>query len=309
MGTIGGRNVTFNTDTKDAVIYYSDKSSNLTTADTCVKPGETVLFENFYGTIYTKAYVNGQWSNVSRLILKIPVVNKPVITSKDGVVTIRTTTPDSYIYYTTDGSTPSPTNGTRLAKSGGSFTAPANCTVKAIAVRSCFTNSEVVSANVTAKKLGAPSFAVKGVIGGREVTFDSTEAQGEIYYSFTTSNITTKDLHVKPGEKVLFQNYYGTVYAKTYVNGQWSNVSRLIMKIPVVNKPTITEAGDGKVKISTSTPNCAIYYTTDGSTPSPTNGTRINSSSSIVTVGSGKTVKAIAVRSCFTNSDVVTYRQ
>ena len=309
VGVIGGRNVTFSTDTKDAVIYYSSKTSNLTTQDTCVKNGETVLFEDFYGTVYARAYVNGSWGNVSRLILKIPVVNAPVITCDNGLVTIKTSTPDSIIYYTTDGSTPSPTNGTKLTKSAGSFTVTSNCTVKAIAVRSCFTNSQIASAAVTARKLAAPSFAVKGVIGGREVTFNSAEPQGVVYFSTTTSNITTSDMHVKAGETVLFQNYYGTVYAKTYVNGQWSNVARLILKIPVVNMPTITAAGTGKVKISTSTPNCIIYYTTDGSTPSPTNGTKINSSSTIISVGSGKTVKAMAVRSCFTNSDVASYTQ
>ena len=309
VGVIGGRNVTFSTDTKDAVIYYSSQTSNLTTQDACVKNGETVLFEDFYGTVYARAYVNGSWGNVSRLILKIPVVNTPVITCDNGLVTIKTSTPDSIIYYTTDGSTPSPTNGTKLTKSAGSFMVTSNCTVKAIAVRSCFTNSQIVSAAVTARKLAAPSFAVKGVIGGREVTFNSAEPQGVVYFSTTTSNITTSDMHVKAGETVLFQNYYGTIYAKTYVNGQWSNVARLILKIPVVNNPTITAAGAGKVKISTSTPNCIIYYTTDGSTPSPTNGTKINSSSTVISVGSGKTVKAIAVRSCFTNSDVASYTQ
>ena len=98
VGVIGGRNVTFSSDTKDAVIYYSSTSSTLTTQDACVKNGETVLFEDCYGTIYARAYANGVWGNVSRLILKIPVVNKPVITCKDGMVTIRTSTPDSYIY-------------------------------------------------------------------------------------------------------------------------------------------------------------------------------------------------------------------
>ena len=310
-GVVGGRNVTFKSDTQGAVIYYSTKTSNITTNDTCVKNGETVLFENFYGTVYARPYLNGVWGNVSKLILKIPVVNTPVITVKGSEVSIKTTTGACTIYYTTDGSTPSPTNGKKLTKSAGSFTVEGSCTVKAIAVRSCFTNSAVASAQVKVSdtKPGAPSFGVKGVIGGREVTFNSKDSKAEIYYSFTTSNITTKDKHVKAGEKVLFENYYGTVYAKAYVNGKWSNVSRLVLKIPTVNTPSITSAGNGKVKITTTTPNCIIYYTTDGSTPSPTNGRRVNSSSTVISVGAGKTVKAIAVRSCFTNSKVVTYKK
>ena len=310
-GVVGGRNVTFKSDTQGAVIYYSTKTSNITTNDTCVQNGETVLFENFYGTVYARPYLNGVWGNVSKLILKIPVVNTPVITVKGSEVSIKTTTGACTIYYTTDGSTPSPTNGKKLTKSAGSFTVTGSCTVKAIAVRSCFTNSAIASAQVKMSdtRPGAPSFGVKGVIGGREVTFNSKDSKAEIYYSFTTSNITTKDKHVKAGEKVLFENYYGTVYAKAYLNGKWSNVSRLVLKIPTVNTPTITSAGNGKVKITTTTPNCIIYYTTDGSTPSPTNGRRVNSSSTVISVGAGKTVKAIAVRSCFTNSKVVTYKK
>ena len=245
-GVVGGRNVTFKSDTQGAVIYYSTKTSNITTNDTCVENGETVLFENFYGTVYARPYLNGVWGNVSKLILKIPVVNTPVITVKGSEVSIKTTTGACTIYYTTDGSTPSPTNGKKLTKSAGSFTVEGSCTVKAIAVRSCFTNSAVASAQVKVSdtRPGAPSFGVKGVIGGREVTFNSKDSKAEIYYSFTTSNITTKDKHVKAGEKVLFENYYGTVYAKAYVNGKWSNVSRLVLKIPTANTPSIKAAGN-----------------------------------------------------------------
>ncbi|MCC8097485.1 MAG: chitobiase/beta-hexosaminidase C-terminal domain-containing protein [Eubacterium sp.] len=129
---------------------YSSTTSSLTTDDKCVSNGETVLFEDFYGTIYARAYYNGKWSNVSRLILKIPTINDPTITYSGGKATIRTTTPSCYIYYTTDGTTPSITNGKKLcSNSYGQVTVSSGTTIKAIAVRSCFTNSEIVSYTVS----------------------------------------------------------------------------------------------------------------------------------------------------------------
>ena len=304
-GVINGRNVTFNCEDKDAVVYYST-SSNMTTSDKSVAAGSTVTFSNFYGTIYARAYYNGQWSNVARLILKIPVVNTPTITESKGMVKISTTTPSCIIYYTTDGTTPSPSNGTKVNASSTTFSATGG-TIKAIAVRSCFTNSDVASkklSSTVSSSIKVPSFNVKGVIGGRTVTFSSATKGAVIYYS-TSSSMTTNGNKVANGKSVTFENFYGTIYARAYYNGQWSNVARLILKIPVVNTPTISKSA-GYATITTSTPNCTIYYTTDGSKPSPTNGRRINASSGRVYVGYGVTVRAVAVRSCFTNSEIAT---
>ncbi|MCD8159142.1 MAG: leucine-rich repeat protein [Clostridiales bacterium] len=310
VGTYGGRNVTFTSKTSGAKIYYSSTTSNLTTSDKCISNGDTVLFEDFYGTIYAKAYYNGKWTNVARLILKIPTVSTPTITSSGNTVTIKCSTPDSYIYYTTNGTTPTMSNGTALGSNSGSFSISSTKTIKAIAVRSCYTNSSVASKTVSVAKVtvNPPSFSVAGVFGGRNVTFSSTTSGAKIYYSTTTSNLTTSDKSVSNGGTVLFEDFYRTVYAKAYYNGVWSNVSRLILKIPTINTPTITYSGT-KATIRTTTPNCHIYYTTDGTTPSMTNGKRLSTNSyGQITASSGTTIKAIAVRSCFTNSAVASYK-
>ncbi|MCC8097069.1 MAG: chitobiase/beta-hexosaminidase C-terminal domain-containing protein [Eubacterium sp.] len=307
--------MSFTSNTEGAVIYYSSTSSTLTTDDISVSNGETVLFEDFYGTIYARAYYEGSWSNVSRLILKIPVVNTPTVTVNGTSVTIKSTTPSSFICYTTDGTEPvvkadgTVTNGTWLRVNGartnsGTITASPGDTVRAVAVRNCFTTSASAAAYVAVQPA---AFNVVGAFGGRNVTFTSTTSGAKIYYSSTTSSLTTSDKCVSNGETVLFEDFYGTIYARAYYNGKWSNVSRLILKIPTINDPTITYSG-GKATIRTTTPNCYIYYTTDGTTPSITNGTKLCSNSyGQITVSSGTTIKAIAVRSCFTNSNVVTY--
>lgn len=322
-GVINGREVTFQNEIADSVIYYSTTSSNLTTADKCVKNGETVTFNDFYGTVYARAYSNGVWGNVSRLILKIPRINTPVISQKGNEVTIKTTTPKCVIYYTTDGSTPSPENGTEIAGSSGTFTLDGG-TVRAVAVRSCFTNSAIVTLaadgsnrviksvgdrttdkNAVSASIGVPSFTVKGIEGGRTVTFSSDKPNSLIYFS-TSSRMSSDGVMVANGGTVRFSDFYGTIYARTYYQGKWSNPARLILRIPKVNAPTILLSGD-YATISTTTPNSQIYYTTDGTEPSAANGQKIDSASGYVYVGNGKTVKAMAVRSCFANSSVTVH--
>lgn len=300
-GIFGGRSVTFSCETEGADIYYSSTTSTLTTEDYCVENGGSVDFSNFYGTIYARAYKDGVWGNVSRLILKIPNINTPVITQSGNTVEIKTTTPSCFIYYTTDGSIPSINNGARLSNSKGTITVEPGSTLRAIAVRSCFTNSEVVSKYIAVEPV---QFTVVGAFGGRNVTFKSSTEGAKIYYSSTTSNLTTDDNCVENGETVLFENFYGTIYTKAYYpsTGKWSNVSRLILKIPVVNTPSITINGTS-VTIKDSTPNSKIYYTTDGS--EPTMSSYIYTGQFNITIYD--TVKAIAVRSCFTNSAVDEY--
>ena len=301
---IGGKEITFNCDTKDAMIYYSTTKSTPTGADKSVANGAKEIFTNFYGTVYARAYCDGEWSEVSKLSLKIPVVNAPAITQSGNKVTIKTTTPNSTIYYTTDGSTPTVEKGIKGSGTSVSLDCFAG-TLKAIAVKSGCTNSDMArKVLVNSARSRNVSFGVKGVFGGRNVTFGSDTKGAKIYYSATTSKLTTKDKCVDAGSTVLFEDFYGTVYARTYYNGEWGNVCRLVLKIPVVNTPTVSVDSKGYATIRTTTPKSRIYYTTDGTTPSMSNGKMASSSYVRVYVGksgSGR-IRAIAVRSCFTNS-------
>ncbi len=154
-----------------------------------------------------------------------------------------------------------------------------------------------------------PKFTVKGIFGGRNVTFNSDDPDTKVYYTTESrSTLTTDDLCINPGTTVTFNAYYGTLYARAYKYGQWSNPARLILRIPKVNDPTITKLSNGKVKIKTTTPSCIVYYTTDGSVPSASNYAGKFWTSHDVKIPAGKTVKAIAVRSCFSDSKVTTKR-
>lgn len=262
-----------------------------------VTPGTTTI---------TAALKSNASVSASCLVTVMPTVNTPSISKQGNQLVIQSNTYGSTIYYTTDGSTPSAENGTRV----DDYYAIVNTFsghLKAIAVKDGYIDSAVAKMTLIApREERNVSFGVKGVFGGRNVTFNSPAKRARIYYSTSTSMLTTSDKSVGAGETLLFEDYYGTIYARTYYNGEWGNVCRLILKIPVVKDPTITVDSKGYATIRTVTPQCHIYYTTDGTTPSMTNGKRVLSSYTRMYVGKGKTVKAIAVRSCFTNSKVVT---
>ncbi|MBQ5311331.1 MAG: leucine-rich repeat protein [Oscillospiraceae bacterium] len=149
----------------------------------------------------------------------------------------------------------------------------------------------------------AVEFDVKCVFGGRQVVFRAKGTSNQnikIYY--TTDNrsaLRTTDKSVTNGGGAMFTSY-GTVYARAYYNGQWGNVSRLILKIPSVNKPTLTRSKN-KVTIKTTTPDAYIIYTANGSQPTLKNGRRVKGTAT-VTVSKGQKIRAIAVRSGYSNS-------
>lgn len=77
---------------------------------------------------------------------------------------------------------------------------------------------------------------------------------------------------------------------------------------PSISPEACNFYGSQQVTIETTTADAQIYYTTDGTTPSSSNGT-LYPGSAITVSGATKTVKAIAVKSGLTDSDVasVTY--
>ena len=158
--------------------------------------------------------------------------------SSDGnTVIVSTETKGADIYYTTDGTTPSRSNGTK-------YTGP-----------------------IPTTKDGKPVDKIK-VIAVKDGMKDSN------VIDFDVKNITSDD---NKG------------------------------KIAQVDKPTASLTEDKKsVLLSTKTEGADIYYTTDGTTPSKTNGKRYTGPIQI-TGTDGKTIKAVAVKSNMKDSDVMEF--
>jgi beta-glucosidase len=84
------------------------------------------------------------WKGVihdARTAKYVDVIKKPVITVKNGMVSITCATPDTKIYYTTDGATPAFVEANEYSKP---FKASSGAVVKAIAKKYGFDNSGMV---------------------------------------------------------------------------------------------------------------------------------------------------------------------
>ena len=125
--------VTMTCATDGATIYYTTDGSTPTASSTEYSSAITVNSDATYNVVAIK---NGVSSDVATYTYVFGVAN-PVITPPGGTytsartVTITCATAGATIYYTTDGTAPSASNGTEYT---GSFTVSSDVTVRAIAV-------------------------------------------------------------------------------------------------------------------------------------------------------------------------------
>ena len=248
-------------------------------------------------------------------------------------VTIASETDGASIYYTTDGSTP--TDESTLYSSAISVSS--TTTVKAIAIKDGMTNSSVASSTYTILPVlhagtavdpytvtdarnaidantGTNDVYVTGIVceGGSSlaggsmnywISYDGTETDKfEIYKGkgLSGADFTSTD-DVNVGDIVVV---FGdiTKYNSTY---EFSAGSQLISHIKKVAAPTFSPAAGAvaagtTVTISTTTDGATIYYTTDGSTPT----TSSSVYSSAISIDADMTIKAIAAKTNWDDSDV-----
>ena len=198
----------------------------------------------------------------------------------------------------------SPINGT-----GSAITAPASTagtyTMKATnTINGCvlaMTGSAVLSikARPTANITGGTSSSVTVALTGA-TPWSGTLSDGTTF----TASTSPKTITLSPIGTTTY-----TVATLTDANscptiaGDLTGSYTITMKAatPLISLPTGTYTNQQSVTITTSTSGATIKYTTDGSTPSQSNGTLY---SGAVIINTSSTLKAIAYKTSFTNSDV-----
>jgi N-acetylneuraminic acid mutarotase len=219
-------------------------------------------------------------------------------------VTISDTTPNSTIFYTTDGTTPT----TSSAEYSGAISVPSTETIEAIAVASGFSNSAVASATYTLNLPAAATPVISPAPGtyssAQSVTITDSTAGAIIY--FTTDGTTpTASSTVYTG--AISVSTTETIEAIAFASGYTSSAVasaaytiNLTAATPIISPAAGTYTSAQSVTITDATAGATIYYTTNGTTPTASSSVY----SGAISVSASETIEAIAVVSGYANSAV-----
>ena len=221
-----------------------------------------------------------------------------------GEVTI-TSTEGATIYYTTDGATtPDPANAgeeypTKEYDPTDKPTISNPTTFKAIALKTNMVNSEVATQSI--EKLVSPNvsfdYATQKVI----ITTNSVVEGVTNVYTIDDSNPTPTSEEYSESEAISLTGTT-TVKAMTVKDGYINSDVVFLTVTQLASTPSISISGS-TVTLSCSDPAATIHYTTDGSTPTQESASY---STALTLDGNQKyTIKAIAAKTGFLNSDVV----
>ncbi len=247
---------------------------------------------NLYGTTE-----NGGFSGDGVIFqLAFPPAAAPVFDPMPGTyanaqaVTISTTASGAFISYTTDGSTPTETNGTLYSNQVNISSSTA---LNAIAYGNGFSNSPVTNGIYTIGNSPPPQVAapVFGPMAGaytsaQTVTITSTTSGAAIRYTTDGSTPTETNGTLYPGSVTISSTTIlnAIAYESGFPDSPVTNgIYTITIPPPQVAAPTFSPAfgtytSAQTVTITSATSGASIRYTTDGSIPTETNGTLYSSS-------------------------------
>ena len=294
--------------TAEAKIHYTTDGSEPTSSSPVY---EEPIVLTATTTIKAVAIDEDVYSDVAESVYeKMDTVAKPEFTPGGGKfagrveVTLKCATAGAEIHYTTDGSVPT----AESAVYGDKLVLAATMTVKAIAVKEGFVNSEVAEATYEKMDTVAkPEFVPGGgkFAGRVEVALQCATAGAEIHYT-TDGSMPTAESAVYGDKLVLAATTTVKAIAvkEGFVNSEIAEAT--YEKMDTVAKPEFTPGGGkfaGKVEVTLkcATAGAEIHYTTDGSMP--TAESAVYGDKSIV-LAATTTVKAIAIKDGFVDSEI-----
>ena len=281
-GYVGAQTVVLTCPTPGSVIYYTTNGST---------PSPSAL--NTF--VYTQPITVSQSMTINAIAACANMLNSamvadayvvqyqvltPTISPASGItapspltVTLACGTTPSTIYYTTNGTVPSATNGTRYT---GPFTLTISGSVQACAISTGMLNSAVASAQFTVlPQAPAPTISASDgtpFTGANSITLTSTTLGAAIHYTLDgTTPTASSSVYYQP----IPITATTIVSAMVTASGMYPSavVTQTFTEEAQASAPTFSQSsgsytGSVVVSISTTTANATIKYTTDGSDPS-----------------------------------------
>jgi hypothetical protein len=303
----GSQTVSISDTTAGATIYYTTNGTTPTTSSTVytapitVSTTETLEAIAVAGSGATGVGSNGSSSStVSAVAVATYTIVSSIATPAFSVpggsyaaaqtVTITDSTPGAKIYYTTNGSTPSASSTLYL----GPVTVSSTETLAAVAVVSG-QSSAIAVANYTVNAVaGAPVYSIPGGVyyTPQTVALSSSTAGATIYYTTNQSTPTTAStVYTGPITVNAAEYVQAIAVAPGYTNSPVSaNMYTMTSAAPTFSVASGSYSSAQSVTLSDITPGAAIFYTTNGATPT----TLSTVYKGAITVSSTETLKAIA---------------
>jgi len=301
--------------------YTTDGTTPGRTAGTDVPSGTSIpvpqtVTIRAMAYIASSAYTDSPVASVTYTISSPTQVAAPAFSLAPGTyysaqtTILSTATTGALIRYTTDGSAPNRTNGVEVP-SGASIPVPQTVTIRAMAyiASSAYTDSPVSSAAYTIAipmQTAAPSFSLAGgtYYSAQTTTMSSTTPGARIRYTTDWSTPSrTAGTDVSSGASIpvtATMTVKAIAYADSlaYTDSPVSTVTYTISAPAQVAAPVFSPTGGPyttpqTVTVTTGTADARIRYTTDGTTPSRTNGTEAASGTTIA-INRSMTLKAMA---------------
>jgi hypothetical protein len=222
-------------------------------------------------------------------------------------VTLFDSTPGATIYYTTNGTTPT----TSSAAYAGPIIVSSTETLEAIAAASGYTNSAVATAvyTITLPAAAAPTFspATGTYASAQSVALSDATTGAIIYYTDNGTRPTTASAVYAGPIIVSSTEILEAIAAASGYNNSAVATASYTFSLPAAATPTFspaagTYASAQSVTISDATTGAAIYYTTNGTTPTTASAVYAGP----ITVASTEAIQAIAAATGDSNSAVAT---
>jgi hypothetical protein len=300
--------VTISDGTSGATIYYTTNGTTPTTSSAVYSSAITVSTSETLEAIAAKTGYTNSAVGSAAYVINLPVAATPTFSPGAGTyasaqtVTISDGTSGSTIYYTTNGAAPT----TSSSVYSSAITVSVTETLKALAIKTGYTNSAVASAAYTINgAVATPTFSPGAgtYTSAQTVTISDATAGATIYY---TTNGTTPSTSSAVYSSAIVVSASETLEALATHSGDSNSAvgsAAYTINLPTAATPTFnpgagTYTSAQTVTISDATAGATIYYTTNGTTPTTTSSVY----STPITVSSSETLEAIATASGYSQS-------